>query len=54
MASENSGVDAAFVDHLHYSAGQMLEISTGQEDRFTTQLAPYRPRRGHARPVLQD
>lgn len=39
MQSDQAGAYVSFVDHLLYSAEQMLEVSEGWEETFLTQLA---------------
>ncbi len=42
IQSDRGGAYAAFVDHLLYSAEQMLEVSDGWEDTFLSQLDVHR------------
>jgi hypothetical protein len=39
IQSDQAGAYASFVDHLLYSAEQMLDVSEGWEETFLTQLA---------------
>lgn len=39
IQSDQAGAYTAFVDHLLYSAEQMLEVSDGWEETFLTELA---------------
>jgi hypothetical protein len=39
IQSDQAGAYSAFVDHLLYSAEQMLDVSDGWEETFLTQLA---------------
>ncbi|MCZ4273828.1 hypothetical protein [Maritalea porphyrae] len=41
LSSNNAGAYAAFVDHLLYSAEQMLEVEPGWEDTFVQALLPH-------------
>lgn len=41
LASDQAGAYAAFVDHLLYSAEQMLTVSEGWDETFFDQLVPH-------------
>ncbi|MEZ5872505.1 MAG: hypothetical protein R3D32_11825 [Nitratireductor sp.] len=42
MKSDQGGAYAAFVDHLLYSAEQMLTVSEGWDETFLEELEPHR------------
>ncbi len=42
LASKRAGAYVAFVDHMLYSAEQMLAVSDGWEETFQTQLLDHR------------
>lgn len=42
IASDQAGAYTSFVDHLLYSAEQMLEVSDGWSETFLSQLEPHR------------
>ena len=41
LVSPDGGAYVAFIDHLLYSAEQMLEVSEGWEPTFLEQFAPH-------------